>query len=85
MLDKKLWSEEELKIFAEFDYRCLDCGKYAVTLHELVPKSLAPKTWNNPENRVPLCNKCHRKAHDVGTKQSKITLEAKRYDIRKFR
>ena len=85
MIDKDLWTEEEIKIFAEFGYKCLDClVNDAVTLHELVPKSLAPKTWNTPENRVPLCNDCHRKAHSIGTKNSRKLLELKRYGLRKF-
>lgn len=85
MIDKSLWTSEELAIFEEFGYRCLDClVKDAVTLHELVPKSLAPKTWREPENRVPLCNSCHQKAHRMGTKNSKALLELKRHGLRKF-
>lgn len=62
------WSAEELEIFALYDGRCILCRHGAVTLHEIIPKSKCPKTWNTPENRVPVCNKCHRKIHDTGAK-----------------
>lgn len=85
MIDKSLWTEPEIQIFAEFSYKCLYClTNDAVTLHELIPKSLAPKTWMKPENRVPLCAKCHSWAHQIGTKQSRKILEEKRGRIREL-
>lgn len=76
-----LWTQEELEIFALFDGRCaINPSHKAVTLHEIIPKSLAPKTWMLPENRIPLCNSCHRMVHDEGSvkyrqKLRKIRLE----------
>lgn len=62
------WSAEELEIFALYGGRCILCKQEAVTLHEIIPKSKRPKTWNTPENRVPVCNNCHTKIHNTGTK-----------------
>jgi len=76
-----LWTQEEQRIFSLFNDRCgLDPSHKAVTLHEIVPKSLAPKTWREPTNRIPLCAMCHRKVHDEGSvkyrdKLRKIRLE----------
>ena len=68
------WSEEELEIFRRFRFRCIVCGQKAVTLHEIVPKSKAPKTWMKSENRVPLCNFCHERNHKYGTRRSRERL-----------
>ena len=85
MIDKSLWTEEELEIFAEFSYKCIACWQRdAVTLHELIPKSLAPNTWNTKDNKVPLCNICHTKAHDRGTRNSRDYLEEQRNAFRRF-
>lgn len=86
MIDKSLWTDGEIKIFEEFNFKCLSClDKDADTLHELVPKSLRPKTWMEPSNRVPLCNKCHELAHRHGTRQSREILEQKRNAYRRSR
>ena len=85
LIDKSLWTDEEIQIFKEFDYKCIACWiRDADTLHELIPKSLAPKTWKQPENRVPLCNKCHTEAHDHGTRKSRVYLEQQRNAFRQF-
>lgn len=77
MIDESLWTSVEIDIFRNFSYKCIACkAEDAVTLHELVPKSLAPKTWDRPENRVPLCHLCHDSAHRIGTSNSKPILEA---------
>jgi len=69
------WTQEELGIFALFSGRCaLVKAHKAVTLHEIVPKSLAPKTWKDPKNRIPLCAECHRKVHDEGSAKYRTTL-----------
>jgi len=62
------WTAEELEIFDLYGGKCIMCKHKAVTLHEIIPKSKRPKTWNTPENRVPVCNKCHRMIHDKGSK-----------------
>lgn len=64
--DPDNWSFEELKIFGLFRGRCCLCSKPAVTLHEIVPKSKRPKTWNIPENRIPVCATCHNRIHYDG-------------------
>lgn len=38
---------------------CILCWGPAVTLHEIVPKSLYPEWESDPENSVPLCAACH--------------------------
>ena len=69
-LQMELWTDEEIEIFKQFNFKCVRCLKLAVTLHEIRPKSLAPKTWMKPENRIPICAKCHSWAHDRGTSYS---------------
>lgn len=75
-----LWSPDEQAIFDEFSGRCARDGKIAVVLHEIVPKSRRPKTWNTPENRIPLCVDCHIWAHQYGTRRSKQELTRLRHD-----
>ena len=70
----ELWTEEEISIFELFHYRCIRCGQKAITLHERKPKSLNIN-WKDPENRDPLCFKCHNWAHRVGTKISAPLLK----------
>ena len=62
------YTEEELSIFAEFGDHCARCGQTSIVLHEIVPKSKRPKTWNTSDNRIPLCCDCHVWAHQRGTK-----------------
>ncbi len=76
------YTEEELEIFAEFGGRCAMSGHPAVVLHEIVPKSKRPKTWNTPDNRIPLCNDCHLLAHSRGTKRMQDELRYLRYHSR---
>jgi 5-methylcytosine-specific restriction endonuclease McrA len=73
------YTEEELEIFLEFDDRCARCGQPSIVLHEIVPKSKRPKTWNTKDNRIPLCNDCHLLAHAKGTRNSKDELQSLRY------
>jgi 5-methylcytosine-specific restriction endonuclease McrA len=76
------WTSEELDIFRLFDYRCaLNRAHKAIVLHEIVPKSLAPKTWNVPRNRIPLCNTCHRLVHDGGSKKYRKQLQELRDEV----
>ena len=62
------WTAEELAIFKQYHGRCIMCPAKAVTLHEIIPKSKRPRDWNEPGNRVPVCARCHRKIHDIGSK-----------------
>lgn len=73
------YTEEELAIFVEFGGRCARCGKPSIVLHEIVPKSKRPKTWNTPDNRIPLDNDCHLLAHAKGTRNSKDELQYLRH------
>jgi len=83
MINKSDWTSEQLEIFGLYNYKCLHCypNRDAVTLHELVPKSLAPKTWDRPDNKVPLCVGCHEWAHKKGTKSSRTILERQRKEF----
>lgn len=74
MIDRDLWSGEELAIFEITNYRCLRCNRPADVLHELTPKSKAPKIWDRQDNRIPLDSFCHEWAHRVGSKISKPIL-----------
>lgn len=74
MIDRDLWSAEELEIFEITNYKCLRCNQPADVLHELTPKSKAPRTWRKPDNRIPLDFRCHEWAHRVGSKISKPIL-----------
>ena len=48
---------------------CLICGvSFGTTVHELVPKSLAPKTWKAISNRIVLCQKHHEYVHNLSMK-----------------
>ena len=49
MIDKTLWSPQELMVFEEYGYRCVLCGfQYADALHEEPPKSLNPNWRDEP-------------------------------------
>lgn len=50
---------------------CVVCLNPADTVHEIVPKSLAPKTWRDLENRVTLCREHHWEVHNkTGTRKA---------------
>ena len=53
-----------------FHHKCARCGKVAVNVHEIVPKSRLPKEWVLPENRIALCLECHAWAHSRGAASS---------------
>jgi 5-methylcytosine-specific restriction endonuclease McrA len=74
MFDKSLWPDDELDIFRIFHFWCAVCKQDAVCLHEIVPKSLAPITWQEPMNRIPVCASCHDKIHAAGTVLSRDKL-----------
>ena len=74
----ELWDEEEQKIWEFFDYKCLLCGNNGDVIHEIVPKSRAPKLWILFENRVLLCVGCHELIHRNGAGMfTKILKEAR--------
>ena len=76
----ELWSEDEIAIFKQFRFRCVNCEEKAIVLHEIVPKSKL-RDRKREGNRVPLCNECHDWSHRLGTKNSRKVLEEQR-DLR---
>lgn len=63
------------QIMADADNKCQVCRKNtAVTVHEIVPKSLRPRDWWVYENRIAVCNECHETIHREGTRKWKQRL-----------
>ena len=55
---------------------CLQkCGRLAVTLHEIDPRSINPEWLDQPFNSVPLCATCHDEAQ-LDPTSSGIALRA---------
>ena len=82
-LQRELWTDEDWHVFELFNFKCIRCLQPAVTLHEISPKSLN-LNWNTPENKVPICAKCHSWAHERGTNYSAdilIALRKKRLNV----
>ena len=76
----ELWSEDEIEIFKQFRFRCINCDDKAIVLHELIPKSKL-KDWKREGNRIPLCLNCHEWVHKFGTRHS-YKLLVKQRDLR---
>ena len=58
-----------------FNAECVIChATFGVTVHEIIPRSLAPKTWHEVENRVPLCSVCHEKIHTMSKRDREALL-----------
>jgi len=53
-----------------FRHKCVRCGRKAVTVHEIIPRSRLPKKWVLPENRVAICAECHYEVHRYGAASS---------------
>ena len=54
---------------------CVSCiTELATEIHEIQPRSQRPKDWDEVENRVPLCGKCHRFYHHKGTRKTEKLL-----------
>jgi 5-methylcytosine-specific restriction endonuclease McrA len=70
----ELWEEDELEIWRSQGYRCVVCGKWADTIHEIVHKSKT-KDWKREGNRVLVCVGCHDKIHHEGGGFWRIRLE----------
>ena len=78
------WTPDELQIFELFHWRCaVNKAHKAIVLHEIVPKSKRPKTWQEPLNRIPLCAKCHDMIHAVGASKWKGRLSILRISVEK--
>lgn len=66
-----------------FRNQCIRCGRFSHVVHEMVPRSIAFKTWYHWSNQVVLCPVCHEWAHRVGTSVSRsilITMRDKRLE-----
>lgn len=61
-----------------FNCRCIMCGKYSETVHEIVPRANGSRAVSL-DNMVVLCAWHHEWAHVIGTKKSGPVL----LDIRK--
>ena len=62
--NREALAELDRVLFETYQHRCVGCFiNKAVTIHELEPKSKAPSNWFLPDNRVTLCEICHREAH----------------------
>jgi len=59
------------EVIDAFGGRCgnFPCANQAITVHEIVPRSRMPKRWREFDNRIPLCNDCHLKIHNEGTRR----------------
>lgn len=58
--------EEIVKLFRG---RCLiNPGHSGIAVHEIIPRSQKPKTWNELSNQVLLCNDCHVRIHREGAR-----------------
>lgn len=52
-------NREVAKIKQSLSPFCAICGKPAVDAAHLIPKSMYPEHYTNPQNIVGLCRKCH--------------------------
>lgn len=73
--------EEDRPIWDLFLGRCVRCLRFAVCLHELVPKSLAPKLKTTLSNRVPVCAECHEWAQSNTAESARLLLSIARQRI----
>lgn len=72
--NESLWDADELEIWRTQGFRCIVCGHYADTIHEIIPKSKT-KDWKRPDNQVLVCVYCHNHIHKEGAKAWRTILE----------
>jgi len=72
--EPEMLDTEENKIWREQGFRCIVCGRYGDTLHEIIPKSKT-KDWKREGNRVVVCVKCHTSIHKAGASTWRTKLE----------
>lgn len=66
-------------IYWLFKRRCVDCKQPAGEINEIIPRSRSKKAVTDWKNRVCMCHHCHRKYHDGGVTDDKMTqLKEKR-------
>ena len=51
-------------VWEVYEDTCVHCGGQAHSIHELIPRSLAPDNWDRARNRVLLCGRDHRWAQE---------------------
>jgi len=73
---RRYLNEHDYVLFL-FNGRCIRCGRKTRVVHEISPRILGKRSMEI-ENRVPLCNKCHDWAHDLGSIKSGEILREKR-------
>lgn len=66
------------RIMELFDHRCVVCGRMAVTVHEIEPKSRGRQIAMQFENRISICHPCHVWVHEHNTKQTRDELREMR-------
>lgn len=57
-----------VEILKRYEFTCVLCLGRATAVHEIVPKSKKPTDWWAFDNRVPLCQTCHSRVHEEGTR-----------------
>lgn len=64
------YSSEEIHEIQElleyFHHKCVRCSAPAVTIHEIIPRSMG-KVSQDRKNKVALCANCHFIVHEFGT------------------
>ena len=50
--------EDRGQIVLLYKGRCVECGRKATDVHEMIPRSQGAKAWQR-RNRRPLCRACH--------------------------
>lgn len=66
-------SPSDAFIYWLFKRRCVDCRQPASEINEILPRSRSKKAVTDWKNRVPMCHHCHRKYHDGGVTDEKMT------------
>jgi 5-methylcytosine-specific restriction endonuclease McrA len=59
-------------VWKTYKGRCVRCKKPANSVHELIPRSLAPNEWGYFANMVTLCRPCHKWAQEDTTMSAPI-------------
>lgn len=63
--------QDDARIMKLFRYRCVGCYSQATQVHELVTRARTKNAITMPQNRVPLCQSCHDRAHFNGYTEDK--------------